>query len=177
MGRNRNFPFISNTYDIIVIGLGANGSSALWHLSKTGKKVLGIDRFQPPHQKGSSHGESRIIRQAYHEGPFYVPLVKAAYPIWAELERAAGKPLFQKTGGLLLGAPDTAVVKGARLSAETHDIPFEWLDAAINQDPGIVWLRNDPLLKGLTGDPRYEALLRKVNLPEQTAANSSAVRG
>lgn len=118
-----------DTYDIIVIGLGANGSSALWHLSTTGKKVLGIDRFQPPHQKGSSHGESRIIRQAYHEGPYYVPLVKAAYPIWAELEKAAGKPLFQRTGGLLLGAPDSKVVHGARLSAETHDIPFEWLDA------------------------------------------------
>jgi sarcosine oxidase len=117
------------TYDIIVIGLGANGSAALWHLSKTGKKVLGIDRFDPPHQHGSSHGETRIIRQAYHESPFYVPLVKAAYPLWAELEKAAGKTLFQKTGGLLLGAPDTAVVQGAKKSADTHDIPYEWLDA------------------------------------------------
>ena len=116
-------------YDVIVIGLGANGSSALWHLSKTGKRVLGIDRFQPPHQKGSSHGESRIIRQAYHESPFYVPMVKAAYPIWAQLEKEAARTLFQRTGGLLLGAPDTAVVQGARLSAETHGIPFEWLDA------------------------------------------------
>ncbi|HXB08465.1 MAG TPA: N-methyl-L-tryptophan oxidase [Puia sp.] len=116
-------------YDVIVIGLGANGSSALWHLSKTGKKVLGIDRFEPPHQKGSSHGESRIIRQAYHESPFYVPLVKAAYPIWAELENATGQTLFRRTGGLLLGDPQTSVVQGARLSAETHDIPFEWLDA------------------------------------------------
>src|ERR1700742_956338 len=116
-------------YDVIVIGLGANGSSALWHLSKTGKRILGIDRFHPPHQKGSSHGESRIIRQAYHESPFYVPMVKAAYPVWAQLEKAAGKTLFQRTGGILLGAPDTAVVQGARLSAETHDIPFEWLDA------------------------------------------------
>jgi hypothetical protein len=57
------------------------------------------------------------------------------------------------------------------------DRAFEWLDAAIDKDPGIVWLRNDPLLKGLTGDARYEALLRKVNLPEQTAANPSAGRG
>jgi sarcosine oxidase len=117
------------TYDIIVIGLGANGSSALWHLSKTGKKVLGIDRFDPPHRHGSSHGETRIIRQAYHESPFYVPLVKAAWPLWGELEKAANKPLFKKTGGLLLGAENTTVVKGAKLSAETHDIPYEWLDA------------------------------------------------
>lgn len=118
----------SKTYDIIVIGLGANGAAALYHLAKTNKKILGLDRFHPPHQKGSSHGESRIIRQAYHESPLYVPLVKAAYPLWAGLEKAAGKPLFQKTGGLLLGAPDTTVVQGAKLSALTHDIPFEWLD-------------------------------------------------
>ena len=119
----------SNTYDIIVVGLGANGSAALWHLAKTNKRILGIDRFQPPHNKGSSHGKSRIIRQAYHESPVYVPLVKAAYPLWAELEAKARKPLFQKTGGLLLGAADTTVVQGARLSAQTHDIPFEWLEA------------------------------------------------
>jgi sarcosine oxidase len=119
----------SNSYDIIIIGLGANGAAALYHLAKTGKNILGIDRFHPPHQKGSSHGESRIIRQAYHESPLYVPLVKAAYPLWAELEKATGKTLFQKTGGILLGAPDSHVVKGARLSALTHDIPFEWLDA------------------------------------------------
>jgi sarcosine oxidase len=119
----------SESYDIIIIGLGANGSSALYHLSRTGKKILGIDRFRPPHNKGSSHGESRIIRQAYHENPLYVPLVKAAYPLWQELERIAGKPLFMKTGGLLLGDEQATVVTGARLSAETHGIPYEWLDA------------------------------------------------
>ena len=119
----------SNTYDIITIGLGANGAATLYHLAKTDKRILGLDRFDPPHSKGSSHGESRIIRQAYHESPLYVPLVKAAYPLWAELEKATGKTLFQKTGGLLLGAPETMVVQGARLSALTHDIPFEWLDA------------------------------------------------
>jgi sarcosine oxidase len=119
----------TESYDIIIVGLGANGSSALYHLSRTGKKVLGIDRFQPPHNKGSSHGESRIIRQAYHENPLYVPLVKAAYPLWQELERIAGKPLLIKTGGLLLGDEQSTVVKGAKLSAETHGIPYEWLDA------------------------------------------------
>lgn len=118
-----------DAYDIIIVGLGANGSSALYQLSRSGKKVLGIDRFQPPHDKGSSHGESRIIRQAYHENPLYVPLVKAAYPLWQELAAIAGKPLFIKTGGLLLGDDQAMVVKGARLSAETHGIPYEWLDA------------------------------------------------
>lgn len=120
---------ITESYDIIIVGLGANGSSALYHLSRTGKKVLGIDRFHPPHHKGSSHGESRIIRQAYHENPLYVPLVKAAYPLWEELAAIAGRPLFLKTGGLLLGDEEAAVVKGARESAETHGIPYERLDA------------------------------------------------
>jgi len=117
-------------FDIIVMGLGANGSSALYHLAATGKKVLGMDRFTPPHAYGSSHGESRIIRQAYYEAPVYVPLLKAAYRLWDELEKTSGKQLFLKTGGLMLGNSDTAVVTGSRLSAETHDIPYEYLDAA-----------------------------------------------
>lgn len=115
-------------FDVIVLGLGANGSSAVYHLSKTGTKVLGIDRFTPPHTHGSSHGQSRIIRQAYHENPLYVPLVKEAYNLWYELEKTAGKKLFLKTGGLMLGSADSAVINGARLSAQTWDIPFEYLD-------------------------------------------------
>ncbi len=119
----------SETYDIVIIGLGAHGSSTLWHLSRTGKKIAGIDRFRPPHQRGSSHGESRIIRQAYHENPLYVPLVRASYPIWKELGQIAGKPLYKKTGGLFLGKKDSTVVSGARLSADTHNIPYDYLDA------------------------------------------------
>jgi sarcosine oxidase len=116
--------------DALVIGLGAHGSSALYHLSKTGKKIAGIDRFTPPHNHGSSHGQSRIIRQAYHESPFYVPLVQAAYPLWEELERQSEKTLLVKTGGLLLGTEDGTIVNGARLSAETHGIEYEYLHAA-----------------------------------------------
>ena len=114
----------------MVVGLGANGSSTLYHLSRTGKKVIGIDRFTPPHTHGSSHGESRIIRQAYYEDPVYVPLLKAAYTEWGRLEKASDKKLFLKTGGLMLGNKDTAVVRGSKLSADTHGIPYEYLDAA-----------------------------------------------
>ena len=121
---------MNETFDVLVIGLGAHGSSALYHLSKIHKKVAGIDRFTPPHAFGSSHGQSRIIRQAYHESPFYVPLVNAAYGLWEELERESGRSLLLRTGGLLLGREDTAVVKGARLSAETHGIAYDWLDAS-----------------------------------------------
>src|SRR5579872_6688074 len=118
------------SFDIIVIGLGAHGSSAIYHLSRAGSKVAGIDRFTPPHNRGSSHGESRIIREAYHENPVYVPFIGAAYALWQELQREAERPLLLVTGGLLLGRADTKVVSGARLSAETHGIPYEWLESA-----------------------------------------------
>jgi sarcosine oxidase len=121
---------MTQTFDILVIGLGAHGSAALYHLARTGLKVAGIDRFTPPHVRGSSHGQSRIIREAYHENPVYVPFLREAYRLWDELEREAGRKLLVTTGALLLGGPDTAVVRGARLSAETHGVAFEWLDAA-----------------------------------------------
>jgi len=121
------------SFDIMVAGLGANGSSALYHLSKTQKKIIGIDRFHPPHNHGSSHGESRIIRQAYYEDPQYVPLLKVAGRLWAEIEKASGKTLFRRTGGLMLGNKDAAVIKGSLLSAETHGIPYEYLDATALQ--------------------------------------------
>ncbi|TVP53491.1 MAG: FAD-dependent oxidoreductase, partial [Mongoliibacter sp.] len=70
------------TYDIAVIGLGALGSSALWHLSKSGKRIVGIDQFSPPHEMGSSHGETRITRLAVGEGMDFVPIVKRSHQIW-----------------------------------------------------------------------------------------------
>jgi len=118
------------TADVIVLGLGANGSSALYNLSKTNKTVLGIDRFTPPHSFGSSHGESRIIRQAYHENPMYVPFVKKAYHYWDEIEQQSGEKLLLKTGGIMLGTEDASVVKGSLLSAETYDIAYEYLHYA-----------------------------------------------
>ena len=121
---------MNTIFDVIVIGLGANGSSAIYHLSKTGYKVCGIDRFTPPHTHGSSHGQSRIIRQAYHESPMYVPLVKAAYILWNELEQLSGKKLFLKTGDIILGNADSTIVNGARLSAEMHGIAYEYLDSS-----------------------------------------------
>ena len=119
---------MNKSFDVVVLGLGANGSSALYHLSKTGLKVFGIDQFKPPHTHGSSHGQSRIIRQAYHENPFYVPLVREAYNFWYEMEKTSGKKLFLKTGGIMLGNSNSAVVNGAKLSASTHNVPFEFLD-------------------------------------------------
>ena len=77
-------------YDVVVCGLGVMGSAALYHLARRGQRVLGIDRFTPGHDRGSSHGETRIIRLAYFEHPSYVPLVRRAYELWRELEAEAG---------------------------------------------------------------------------------------
>ncbi len=119
-----------NPYDCIIIGLGAMGSSAAFQLARRGRRVVGFDRYSPPHTLGSSHGESRIIREAYFEDPSYVPLLRRAYAAWAELESLSGESLFCETGGLMLGLPESAIFQGAKRSAEEHGIPHETLAAA-----------------------------------------------
>jgi sarcosine oxidase len=93
---------MENKFDTIVVGLGATGSAAVYQLAKRGNKVLGIDRFSPPHASGSSHGDTRIIRQAIGEGEEYVPLVFRSYELWREIEQATGRDLLTITGGLTL---------------------------------------------------------------------------
>lgn len=116
-------------YDVIVVGLGAMGSAAVWHLAASGRRVLGLDRFAPPHPFGSSHGLTRIIREAYFEHPVYVPLVQRAYELWADLHRRSGRQLFMQTGGLMLGSPNGVLVTGAKRSAEQHHLPHRMLSA------------------------------------------------
>ena len=121
---------MSRGYDVIVAGLGAMGGGACDHLAGRGLSVLGLDRLAPPHALGSSHGESRIIREAYFEDPRYVPLVQRAYECWSALERDTGRALLRVTGGLMIGPQDGTLVRGAIRSAETHGLSFERLDAA-----------------------------------------------
>jgi sarcosine oxidase len=135
-------------YDTIVIGLGAMGSAAACHLATRGKRVLGLERWTPAHDRGSSHGQSRIIRQAYFEDPAYVPLLLRAYELWRELEAASGDALLTITGGLMMGQADTPVVSGSLRSAQEHGLPHELLDSAdirrrfpvFNVEPGTVAL-------------------------------------
>jgi len=117
-------------YDVIVAGLGGMGSSAAYHLAGRGKRVLGLERHTPAHDKGSSHGQSRIIRLAYSEDPAYVPLILRAYELWERLERETGEDLMTLTGGLMIGPPGTAFFEGSRKSAEKYDLPHQILDAA-----------------------------------------------
>ncbi|HEV8253352.1 MAG TPA: N-methyl-L-tryptophan oxidase [Vicinamibacteria bacterium] len=115
--------------EVIVAGLGAMGSAAAWQLARRGRRVVGFDRYAPPHMLGSTHGRSRIIREAYFEHPGYVPLLRRAYENWADLERESGRRLLRQTGGLMAG-PETGVLfSGARRSAREHALPHEVLAA------------------------------------------------
>jgi sarcosine oxidase len=116
-------------YDVAVVGLGAMGSQAALELASRGARVLGLDRHRPPHTLGSTHGRTRIIREAYFEEPLYVPIVQRAYELWRGLEERSGTRLLTITGGLMLGAPGSEVVAGARTSAIEHGLPYEELTA------------------------------------------------
>lgn len=136
-------------YDVIIVGLGAMGSAAAYHLAKSGLRVLGLDRFRPPHNFGSSHGLTRIIREAYFENPLYVPLVQRAYELWADLEKESGQHLLLKTGGLMIGPRDGALVAGASRSAQEHQLAHEILTSTdlaekfplfkVQDNPAAVW--------------------------------------
>ena len=142
---------------MIVAGLGAMGSAAVWRLAKRGRRVLGLDRLHPPHVQGSSHGRSRIIREAYFEHPLYVPLVRRAYDLWAELESESGRRLLRPTGGLMIGPPEGELVSGARRSAVTHGLPFEELSAAEMRSTFPALAPEDPVVGIL--EPRAGILL------------------
>lgn len=90
--------------DVIVVGLGAMGSAAAYQLARRGANVIGIDRFSPPHTSGSTHGDTRITRQAIGEGQVYVPLVLRSHEIWREIEHETGADLLNACGGLILTA-------------------------------------------------------------------------
>ena len=125
-------------YDTIVVGLGAVGSACLYQLAKRGQRVLGIDRYAPPHSWGSSHGETRITRQAIGEGEAYVPLVKRSHEIWREIEAETGVELLVQCGALILAGRDGAAnhhgkgdfLRRTIAAAEQFGIPHEVLDAA-----------------------------------------------
>lgn len=116
-------------YDAIVLGTGGIGSAALDHLARRGCKVLGVDRFQPPHDRGSSHGQSRIIRQAYFEHPDYTPLLLKAYELWEELAQRVKRKLYHEVGVLQIGPPSGEVVSGVVRAAEKHKLSVEVLQS------------------------------------------------
>src|SRR5436190_11727817 len=95
---------MQKTWDVIVAGVGAMGSAALYQLARRGVKVLGLDRFHPPHDHGSSHGDTRITRVAVGEGDEYVQFVRRSHGIWRELESVTSRSLLRQIGGLIFGS-------------------------------------------------------------------------
>ncbi|MEA2784090.1 MAG: sarcosine oxidase [Candidatus Eremiobacteraeota bacterium] len=116
-------------YDAIVLGLGGMGSAVAAHAAARGMRVLGIERFGPAHARGSSHGDTRIIRQAYFESPDYVPLLRRAYALWDALEARTATTLRMQTGGLFVGRPETPVVAGTLASARQWELAHDVYDA------------------------------------------------
>jgi sarcosine oxidase len=117
-------------YDVIVVGLGGMGSAAAYRLAARGQRVLGLEKFGPAHDRGASHGGSRITRQSYFEGPDYVPLLLRAYELWHELAALSGKEVIRLTGGVMVGRPASRTVAGSRQSAEQWGLPHEMMSAA-----------------------------------------------
>lgn len=117
--------------DVIVVGLGAHGSAAASALARRGLTVLGFDMDAPPHALGSSHGETRVIREVYGEHPAYVPIVQHAYRLWRRLEEEADPPvrLLRVVGGLSIGLPESETLAGVERSSREHGLPYELLEA------------------------------------------------
>lgn len=118
------------TYDFIIVGLGTAGSATCMSLARRGFTVLGIDAYRPPHKMGSHHGASRSIRRAYLEGTSYVPMALKSWELWRRLEKDSGHTLLIKTGNLTIGPPESPAVSGFMASAQSYDIPHEYLTAA-----------------------------------------------
>src|SRR4051812_5334434 len=117
-------------YDVIVLGLGGMGAAASAALARRGRRVLGLEQFAPAHDRGSSHGHTRIIRTAYYEHPAYVPLVRRAFRLWHELEQRTGRHLLTPCGCLMIGRPESDVIQGVRRAADEHGLTVEALDPA-----------------------------------------------
>lgn len=121
---------MTDHFDAIVIGVGGMGSAATYHLASRGLDVLGLEQFDVPHEKGSSHGVTRIIRKTPYEHPSYVPLVDRAYDLWHDLEAQTGRDLLYTTGGIDAGPSDGKVFRGSLQSCEVHGVDHEVLSAA-----------------------------------------------
>jgi sarcosine oxidase len=142
--------------DLAIVGLGAMGAAIAWQAAVRGLSVAGFDALDPPHTSGSTHGHSRIIREAYFEHPQYVPLVQRAYALWADLEAAAGTRLLQSCGGLMIGRPDRTVVDGTLRAASEHRLPVQtW--AADDIRTRVPALAPDPDMVGVF-EPRAGVL-------------------
>ncbi len=116
------------SFDAIVVGLGAHGSAATAELARRGLRVLGLERFGRDETRGSSGGRSRMIRLAHFENPAYVPLARASLERWLRLEQESGLSILTRSAGLYAGPADSAVVIGSAAAARDQGVAFDVLD-------------------------------------------------
>ena len=121
---------MKSAFDVAVVGLGAMGSAAIYHLSKAGASVIGFDQHHPPHTHGSTHGETRITRLAIGEGAQYVPLVSRSHQLWRELEQQTGKQIFNQCGGLVMANQGNPFLAQTKASALQYSIPYQGLSGS-----------------------------------------------
>jgi sarcosine oxidase len=171
-------------FDAVVLGLGGMGSAAAAHLAGRGRTVLGVEQFGRAHDRGSSTGQSRIIRMAYFEDPAYVPLLRRAYALWTELEASTGMTLIDWCGILMAGAADSAVLAGAARSAELHAIPIEELTraGAVARYPALrmrdgEYALFEPRAGMIFPEPAIEAHLRVAEAAGAELRFATGVRG
>jgi len=168
---------------VAVVGCGAMGAASAWRLKKRGADVVAFDRFSPPHERGSTLGESRITRTAYMEGAFYVPLLRESFPLWRELEKATGTELLNITGLLTIGPPDSDAIKATQDSAREAGVETRVLEAAEMRKrypghivgDGEVGLL-DPQAGYLLPEKAVEAMARDVDVRRNTIVTALNIR-
>jgi len=133
------------TYDVAIVGLGGIGSAIAAHCAGRGASVIGLEQFTPAHDRGSSHGKSRMIRQAYFEDPAYVPLVLRSYELWRALERQSGQDLLRITGVLSVGEENSKIISGTQRAAARHGLALEkWSRGEVRERyPSLRLLENE----------------------------------
>lgn len=129
---------VSKKPRVAVVGLGAAGAAALWRLARAGCEAVGIDQFAPLHDRGSSHGQTRLLRVAYAEGERYVPLVRRAIGLWRELEAEAGLRLFHQSGVFYAGGRSSVFLTASLASAKAHRVGLDMLDGPAPVKSGLV---------------------------------------
>jgi sarcosine oxidase len=168
---------------VAVIGCGAMGAASAWRLKKRGADVVAFDRFSPPHERGSTLGESRITRTAYMEGAFYVSLLRESFPLWRELEASTGTHLLTVTGLLTIGAPDSDAIRATQATARAEKLETHVLDAAEMRKryPGHMLADSevgllDPQAGYLLPEQAVEAMAREIDVRRDQPVTSLKFR-
>ncbi len=164
---------------VAVIGCGAMGAASAWRLKTRGADVVAFDRFSPPHERGSTLGESRITRTAYMEGAFYVPLLRESFPLWRELEKASGEQLLTITGLLTIGPPDSEAITATQATAREQNLETHVLDASEMRKryPGHIVADGevgllDPQAGFLRPEKAVEAMARGIDVRRDSAVTA-----